>query len=132
MTRINLRSPGQRGSGTLLIMTVVMIMLVLTASFAVVGRYLVAGQRARAAADLAALAGAQTYGRGGDGCGAAGRYASRNGQRMADCSTVGDPDDFVLSVRIVAEVPVRASILPESITVEAHAGPVRGRGDHSG
>jgi secretion/DNA translocation related TadE-like protein len=106
-------------------MAVVMIMLVLAASCAVVGRYLVAGQRARAAADLAALAGAQTYGGGGDGCRAAERYATKNGQQMAHCSTVGDPSDFVLSVRIVAEVPVRVSILPETITVEAHAGPVR-------
>jgi secretion/DNA translocation related TadE-like protein len=116
---------GQRGSGTLLIMLVVVVLLALAASFSVVGQYLVAGQRARAAADLAALAGAQSYGTGADGCAAAQQYATANGQRMADCSIVGDPTDFVLTVTITAPVPVRSQILPDTITVESHAGPVR-------
>jgi secretion/DNA translocation related TadE-like protein len=106
-------------------MLVVVIMLVLAASFAVVGRYLVAGQRARAAADLAALAAAQTYGTGGDGCAAARRLAAENRQRLTDCVTVGDHWDFVITVTITTAVPIRSPILPDKIILESHAGPVR-------
>lgn len=115
----------QHGSGTLLMVVVAVIMLALVSSLALVGRYLVARDRARAAADLAALAGAQAYGSGGDGCSAAKRSALRNGERVENCFIVGDRSDFVLTVRIVAAVPVRSAVLPHRVAVEAHAGPVR-------
>lgn len=115
----------ERGSGTLLVMSVVIFMLSLTAVVAVFGRYIVAGHRAAAAADLAALAGAQAYGTGQDGCTTARWYASRNDQTLAACSVVGDRVDFVLSVRISAPVPTRVPMLPQQITATAHAGPVR-------
>lgn len=115
----------ERGSGTLMVMSVVIFMLTLAAVVAVFGRYIVAGHRAAAAADLAALAGAQAYGTGQDGCAAARRYAARNHQTLAACSVVGDRVDFVLSVRISASVPTRVPMLPRQITTTAHAGPVR-------
>lgn len=120
------RSPDtERGSGTLLSMAVVIFMLTLTAVVAVFGRYIVAGHRAAAAADLAALAGAQAYGSGRDGCATARLYAARNDRMLAGCSVVGDRVDFVLSVRISAPVPTRVPILPRQITATAYAGPVR-------
>lgn len=114
-----------RGSGTLLSLSVVIFMLSLTAVFSIFGRYIVAGHRAAAAADLAALAGAQAYGTGKDGCGTARSFAARNDQHLTGCSVVGDRVDFVLSVRITAPVPTRVPMLPETITATAHAGPVR-------
>lgn len=109
----------------MLIMSVVIFMLSLAAVVAVFGRYIVAGHRAAAAADLAALAGAQAYGTGQDGCRTARLYAARNDQDLAGCSVVGDRVDFVLSVRITAPVPTRVPMLPRQITATAHAGPVR-------
>lgn len=109
----------------MLAMSVVIFMLSLTAVVAVFGRYIVAGHRAAAAADLAALAGAQAYGTGQDGCGTARSYAASNDQLLAGCSVVGDRMDFVLSVRISVPVPTRVPLLPGRVTATAHAGPVR-------
>ena len=106
-------------------LTVVIFMLSLTAAFGVFGRYVVAGHRAAAAADLAALAGAQAYGTGKDGCAVARTQAARNDHQVSSCSVVGDRVDFVLSVVITAPVPTRLPVLPSKITATAHAGPVR-------
>ena len=119
------RSDGERGSGTLLVLSVVIFMLSLASAFGVFGRYIVVGHRAAAAADLAALAGAQAYGTGKDGCAAARAQAARNDQQLGSCSVVGDRVDFVLSVEISAPVPTRVAVLPAKITATAHAGPVR-------
>jgi secretion/DNA translocation related TadE-like protein len=116
---------GERGSGTLLVLTVVIFMLSLASTVGVFGRYILAGHRAAAAADLAALAGAQAYGTGQDGCGVARELADRNDQQLTDCSVVGDRGDFVLSVKISAPVPTRVPVLPEQVTATADAGPVR-------
>lgn len=115
----------ERGSGTLLVLSVVIFMLSLTSAFGVFGRYIVVGHRAAAAADLAALAGAQAYGTGKDGCVAARTQAARNDQQLSSCSVVGDRVDFVLSVEVTAPVPTRVVVLPSKITATAHAGPVR-------
>jgi len=109
----------------LLVLSVVIFMLTLVSAFGVFGRYIVAGHRAAAAADLAALAGAQAYGTGKDGCSAARTQATRNDQQLSSCSVVGDRVDFVLSVEITAPVPTRVAVLPSKITATAHAGPVR-------
>ena len=115
----------QRGSGTLLIIGMIVLLVVGLGAFGIVGRYLIARQSAQSAADLAALAGAQTYGAGGDGCRAAEASAERNGHRLADCSVVGSDVDFVLTATIVAPVDVGTSTLPDSVRVQAYAGPVR-------
>lgn len=119
------RAAAERGSGTLLVLTVVIFMLTLASAFGVFGRYIVAEHRAAAAADLAALAGAQAYGSGSDGCTAAKNQAARNDQQLTDCSVVGDRVDFVLSVQISAPVPTRVPVLPSTITATANAAPVR-------
>lgn len=118
-------SQTERGSGTLLVLAVVIFMLSLASAFGVFGRYIVAGHRAAAAADLAALAGAQAYGTGKDGCAAAKTQAARNDQQLSSCSIVGDRVDFVVTVQISAPVPTRVPVLPSRITATAHAGPVR-------
>jgi secretion/DNA translocation related TadE-like protein len=116
---------GDRGSGTLLALAVVIFLLSLTAAVGVFGRFIVAQHRADAAADLAALAGTQAYGTGKDGCAVADTVAARNRQHLTDCSIVGDRTDFVVSVRVAAAVPTRVPLLPEMITAAADAGPVR-------
>jgi secretion/DNA translocation related TadE-like protein len=108
-----------------MVLWVAVFLLVGAAAFGVLGQYLVAAQRARSAADLAALAGAQAYGSGKDGCAAAEQYAARNDHRLAGCSIVGEKIDFVLTTKIIAPVPVQSPVLPKSITVRANAGPVR-------
>lgn len=115
----------ERGSGTILLMAVVIFMLFLAAGFGVVGRYIVANHQARAAADLAALAGARAYGTGSDGCLAAAANAIRNHHKLAHCDIVGEPTDFVITTKITQPVPIKMPGLPRTLTVKAHAGPVR-------
>lgn len=87
-----------------------------------VAGYLVAGHRARSAADLAALSGAGAMVRNEDGCSAARRNARSNDAQVVSCDHVGDAVDFVITVQ--AEVVVRVSIpgLPRRMVAVAHAG----------
>ena len=90
--------PGDRGAGSVLLTAVVAVVLsAATVSLGLVGA-LVARQRAEAAADLAALAGARELLRAGDACGTAGRVAAAGGARVTECEAAGT------TVRLVVEV----------------------------
>ncbi|WP_168207359.1 Rv3654c family TadE-like protein [Microlunatus elymi] len=114
-----------RGSGTIMLMSVVIFMMLIASGFSVVGSYIVASHKARAAVDLAALAGAAAFGSGQDGCTSAETYATKNDHRVTDCSVVGDPSDFLLTVRVAVPAPIKLPGLPDEVTAEANAGPVR-------
>jgi secretion/DNA translocation related TadE-like protein len=87
-----------------------------------VAGYLVAGHRARSAADLAALSGASAFAAGKDACGAAQQNALRNDARVVSCKQVGDLVDYVVTVRIQVRVQARVAGLPTTLEVVAHAG----------
>ena len=114
----------QRGSGTVLMAAVMSVVVALAAAATVVAGYLVSHHRARSAADLAALSGAAAYAPGEDPCDQARRTARGNGARVTRCDQVGDPVDFVVTVRVVVEVRVRSPGLPRRVEAEAHAGRV--------
>lgn len=80
---------GDRGAGSVLLTAVVAVVLsAATAALALSGA-LVTRQRADAAADLAALAGAQALLRGGDACVTAGRVAAVGRARVVACEPMG-------------------------------------------
>jgi secretion/DNA translocation related TadE-like protein len=87
-----------------------------------VAGYLVAGHRARSAADLAALSGASAFAAGRDACGAARENALKNDARVLSCQQVGDLVDYVVTVRIEVRVQARIAGLPTTLEVVAHAG----------
>ncbi len=90
----------ERGSGSLWVLTTVLIALA-CASFAIAaGAAVVTRQRAVAAADLAALAGAGAAAR-GDGCAIAARVAARNSAVLRSCRRTG------LEVEVTVVVPLR-------------------------
>lgn len=94
----------ERGGGTMLTLSV----MILTCSAMLVGVW-VAGwvgsiHRARAAADLASLAGAQAYAAGQDACSAARPAARRNGATLASCSLEGHPASFLVRVRVKTDL----------------------------
>lgn len=120
-----MRCSPERGMGTMLIMAVVVVLLMLSGAIGIAGQYLLAERRAHMAADLAALAGAQSYGSGKGGCVQAKAYASKNNHTLAGCKIAGDAGDFVVTVRVEGPAPVTVPVLPRKITVSAHAGPVR-------
>ena len=104
--------------GVMAVVGVVAMMAVVAAA------YLVAGHRARGAADLAALSGAAAYAEGRAPCPAAGRVARVNDARLTRCDRVGDDVDYVVSVSVEVPVGLRVPGLPEALGGRAHAGPV--------
>jgi secretion/DNA translocation related TadE-like protein len=80
------------GAATVLVLVLVAVLGVVAAAGAVAGGVLIGQRRAASAADLAALAGAETFStRGGsasagaDACGVAGAVSERNGARLTVC-----------------------------------------------
>jgi len=112
----------ERGSGSMLMVGVLTVVLMLGLGGVCVAGYLVAAHRARAAADLSAVSGAADIAAGGDGCPVAQRTARNNRARAVACDRVGDQFDFVITVRV--EVPVSTGVagLPRSVRATAHAG----------
>jgi secretion/DNA translocation related TadE-like protein len=82
-------------------------------------RVALAGHRAGAAADLAALAAAQALRDGSDPCAAATTVARANDARVAAC----EPDGLEVRVTVEADTP-RMVGLTWSVPASARAGPV--------
>lgn len=98
--------------------------LVLTVAFVALGvaGYVLAAQRARQAADLAAVSAAEIVASGEDGCPEARRVAEANGARLASCAQVGDSIEYAVSVEVRVTVRRLLPGLPAEIPVVAHAG----------
>jgi secretion/DNA translocation related TadE-like protein len=115
------RVQGERGSGTLLGVAVVLVLAVVAGGVLVVAGYIAAVHHARSAADMVALSGAAQQARGDGACRAAARIATANSVRLVGCQVRGDSFDFVVSVTV--EQMVRApALLPQSVAAGAHAG----------
>lgn len=112
------------GSATVLVLPLVGVVALLAVLLSVLGGLVVAQRRAGAAADLAALAGAASLQRGGDGCSAAAQTADRNGVELSACAVMAAE----VRVWVAATVP---GPWGRSWTVRAHArsGPVRSQPD---
>lgn len=79
----------ERGSATLFAVAVVGLLVLVGAALGVVGAMVHAHRVAQSAADLAALAGAQSRARGGDACSAAATVAEANGATVDSCVVDG-------------------------------------------
>ncbi|MFW5472644.1 Rv3654c family TadE-like protein [Knoellia sp. CPCC 206450] len=112
---------GERGSGTVLVVAAVAAVLLLGIAGLQVGAAASAAHRARAAADLSALAAASALQEGGaDPCGRAAHLARRNSARVVDCLL--RPDDSVL-VRVTTDLDLAWPGLPRTAVASARAGP---------
>jgi len=89
---------GERGAVTVLAIALLGVLLLLTAAFGVVEAMMSDHRRAQAAADLAALAGAQAIQDAGDGCAAAAKIAGANGASLEECQVQGE--DVVVIARV--------------------------------
>ncbi|WAP52359.1 hypothetical protein OL239_03505 [Arthrobacter sp. ATA002] len=109
----------ERGSGTVLVLGIGVLLLILFGAVLLLLQSAVAANRAATAADLAALAAADTVRglREGEPCAVAGEAAGRNGAALTGCAVnAGD-----LSVQVSTEVAVR--LMPWPATGQARAGP---------
>ncbi len=110
----------ERGAAAVLVVAMAGVLLLVGAATGVVGAIVAAHRRAQAAADLAALAGAQVLARhDGDPCGAAGSVAEVNGATLDSC-TVEDAD---VVVEVVVSGP-RWLGQDQDLSAAARAGPV--------
>lgn len=112
----------ERGAGTALVaLTAVAVMLgavmVLTVS-----TYVVALHRARAAADLSALAAAQAAVTGSDGCQAARELAAAHRAGVSHCRQNGGQGSVAVSVTTTVDLRWRMPGLPATVSTTAHAG----------
>lgn len=83
------RRRDDRGAATVLALALVALLVTVAVAAVGVAGIVVTHRRAQAAADLAALAGAQSLGRGKDGCAVAARVARANGGRLDSCQPAG-------------------------------------------
>jgi secretion/DNA translocation related TadE-like protein len=102
------------------------LVLVMAATAAlIVVAVVLAGHRARSAADLAALAAATAEVGAGEACSAARINARTNGAEVVTCRVTGEASSFVVAVTVSASTGLRAP-LPKAVSAEAHAGNVAG------
>ncbi|WP_353952616.1 Rv3654c family TadE-like protein [Knoellia sp. S7-12] len=111
----------ERGSGTVLVVAAIGVLLVLVTAGLHLGAAATAAHRARSAADLAALAGASAIQQGGvDACARASAVAGRNQAQVLECSLgVGES----VSVRVSTAVSGRWPGVPDRAIASARAGP---------
>jgi len=115
------RAAAQRGSGTMLIVGVMALLLMIAGGLSVLGGYAVAGHRARAAADLSALSGATAHQRGGDACASAADLAQRNGASLLSCRVTG-LSQFVVTVQVSVTIRPALPGLSDRVVATAYAG----------
>ena len=96
---------------------------VMTAVTVVVVGWLGCVHQARAAADLAALAGANARVEGGSPCDVAGDTAARNGGNLISCSINGGYRSFVVKVSVGVALRPGLAAGPRSVAAVAAAGP---------
>jgi secretion/DNA translocation related TadE-like protein len=100
--------------------------LVMAATIAIlVVTAVLVSHRARAAADLTALAGATAAVDGLDACRTAAAVAVANGATLTSCSLVGTLTSFVVAVTVTVRTGLHPP-LPDAVHADAKAGNVHG------
>lgn len=118
----------ERGSGTVAAVGIIAVLIILLGLVAVLGSVAAASTRATAAADLGALAAADTA-RGlntGDPCTVAQQVIDRHGVRLEDCTVGGEfPTEVTVTVETEVDVVLLSDLLPSELTVHrsSRAGP---------
>lgn len=123
---------GESGSATVLAVGLIAVLLTVTVAALVVLGAIRSVHAARAAADLAALAGAghlQEQGDPGAACRVAERIAARQRATVVACE-VGAGE--IVTVTTSVGIPLRPPGVPESAQGRARAGPVPTGGDEGG
>jgi secretion/DNA translocation related TadE-like protein len=113
------------GSVTVVAAAVMAMLVVLSMGVADVGHALVARERARTAADAAALAAVAelAFPTGADASAIAGEYASRNGAQLLSCACV--PGSLEATVSVSVEIP-GFLLFPAGSSVSAQARAITG------
>jgi secretion/DNA translocation related TadE-like protein len=122
---VTVRTFSDRGSATVFAAAISLVLVMAATAAVIVVAVVLAGHRARSAADLAALAAATAEVGGSDACSAARVNARTNGAEMVTCRVIGEAQSFVVGVTVSASTGLRAP-LPATVSAGAHAGNVAG------
>lgn len=114
----------ERGSGSILVVGVVMVLLVVGLVVGWQAAWLVSGVRARSAADLVALAAAGAQQTGRPACPVAEKTADANGARLVSCEVTTGWGEFVVDVAVEVDLVPRFADGPQSTSAESRAGVV--------
>jgi len=118
---VTVRSARDRGSATVFAASIALVLVTAATVAVLVVAVILASHRARAAADLAALAAATAEVGGSNVCTAARASARTNGADLTSCVLTGTTASFVVMVSVT--VPTGLSTpLPMQVSAEAHAG----------
>jgi secretion/DNA translocation related TadE-like protein len=112
------RAAAEQGSGTVLVLVAVALLITTALVLSVLGGLLVRQRRLESAADLAALAGASAVQHGRDGCAWAHQVALRNEATLLRCRRSGDVVEVVAGASVSLPLGLRASL-----RAPARAGP---------
>lgn len=121
---------GEEGSGTVLALGIVAVLLIMTVTVAGLIGVVSANRRASSAADLSALAAADAY-RGlapGDPCEVAKEWAVKNGARLEACIFPDRPETVEVTVAVPVSGPM--SVLGPA-RARARAGAAHPLGEHA-
>jgi len=112
----------ERGSGTALIMSVMLITAMVAFVAACILSWFGCVHQTRTAADLASLAGAEAFDAGGSACDAAGATAASNHTSMTAC--VLDTNGVDVVVRVTVQIDARPSVAfgPHTFSQTSEAG----------
>ncbi len=114
-----------RGAATMYAAALATVLVTAATIAVLVVTAVLASHRARAAADLSALAGATAQADGLDACRTAGVVAQANGASLTTCQVAGSPLSFVVSITVAVGTGLRAP-LPVAVHADAKAGSVPG------
>jgi len=120
--RENFVGSSERGAGTVLAMAMMTITLMLAFVGACLASWFGCIHRARQAADLAALAGAQALAWGLPACTAAGETAAANGTRITACHVDSNGFDYVVRVTVQIDASPHVAFGPTVFSHTSEAG----------
>lgn len=119
------RRRDERGSGSVLTLAIMMVTTVFAGVAFCVLAWFGNVHQARSAADLAALAGAQSMSAGGDACPAAQRTAAANGAIVTACAVDSNGYQFIVRVTVQVDARPHVSFGPAAFSHTSEAGHVR-------
>jgi len=116
------KSHDERGSGTVLMVTVMLIAAMVAFVCACLITWFGCIHKARAIADLAALAGADAYSLGGDACATASLTAERNNAVLTSCAIDSNGIDFIVRATVRVEAKPHVPYGPDHFSYTSQAG----------
>jgi len=118
---VTVRGATDRGSATVFAASISLVLVMAATVAVLVVGVILASHRARAAADLAALAAATAEVDGRDVCTAARASARTNGADLTSCVLTGTTASFVVAVSVTVPTGLNPPLLMQ-VSAEAHAG----------